>query len=252
MVAALAAGAAVWPHFLNIPSLLITVGGSVAVLCFSYSKAQLRELINAIWTMFTDRTQELADYSEELNRLALIHQSEGLKGIERHEGRLQDPFLRWGVAMLVDLQRSEKIYASLSRESATVLARQETSRQILLTLGKILPAFGLIGTLIGMVLLLKDIGAPDAPSLPSALSLAVLTTLYGAVLANAVVAPLAARLHAAAVEKETRMQLTLEWLATVLRREAVPVINARTRGRISTLRGFAEYARKRTVKTVGA
>jgi chemotaxis protein MotA len=148
--------------------------------------------------------------------------------------------------MLVDLQKGEKIHATLGRELARVLAQNQISRQILLTLGKLLPAFGLIGTLIGMVLLLKDIAGPNAPALPSALSLAVLTTLYGALLANVAVAPLAARLHAVAVEKEARMQLTLEWLAMILRREVSMAAAAKRGPRSFPAAAAVNRQRKRT------
>jgi chemotaxis protein MotA len=148
--------------------------------------------------------------------------------------------------MLVDLQKGEKIHATLGRELARVLAQNQISRQILLTLGKLLPAFGLIGTLIGMVLLLKDISGPNTPSLPSALSLAVLTTLYGALLANVAVAPLAARLHAVAVEKEARMQLTLEWLAMILRREVSMAAAAKRGPRSFPAAAAVNRQRKRT------
>ena len=119
--------------------------------------------------------------------------------------------------MLVDLQKEEKIYATLEGELADAFSRHELSRQILLTLSKLLPAFGLIGTLVGMVLLLRDLYTQDVQSLPAALSLAVLTTLYGAVCANVVIAPLAARLHATATEREIRMGLTVDWVMMLIR-----------------------------------
>jgi chemotaxis protein MotA len=96
----------------------------------------------------------------------------------------------------------------------------------------LLPSFGLIGTLMGMVLLLKNISGQHVQSLPAALSLAVLTTLYGAVLANVVVAPLAARLHAVAVETETKMRLTTEWVMMLLRGEVAAKIANKWNGTV--------------------
>jgi chemotaxis protein MotA len=129
--------------------------------------------------------------------------------------------------MLVDLYKEDKIHMRLQHQLADVLRRNEISRQILLTLGRLLPSFGLIGTLVGMVLLLKNISVQDAQSLPSALGLAVLTTLYGAVLANVFVAPFAARLHAAAVEKEARMRLTIDWVLWIVRGEAPATVGSK-------------------------
>ena len=225
-------GIVIRPEFFDIFSLLLTLGGAVVVTCFSYSRSQLYDLIRAVQALLTMPPQCLQDHIDELARLTHLYRLEGLRGLENQERHLGDPFLRQGVTMLVDFQRTEIIQARLERERASVLSRHEISRQILLTLAKLLPSFGLIGTLMGMVLLLKNISGQHVQSLPAALSLAVLTTLYGAVLANVVVAPLAARLHAAAVETETKMRLTTEWVMMLLRGEVAAKIANKWNGTV--------------------
>lgn len=143
---------------------------------------------------------------------------------------MTDAFLKHSVGMLIDLDKEEKIHRRLVQLLASVISKQEISRQILLTLGTLLPSFGLIGTLIGMVLLLRNIAAQNAESLPSSLGLAVLTTLYGAVLANVMVAPLAARLHAIAVENEMRMRVTIDWVTMIIRGGAATTVGSRFAG----------------------
>ena len=224
VVAGIILGAMVWPEFFNLPSLAVTLGGAVAVTYLSYSRTQLFDLMQAIRSLFIEKQQSSQDHLEELARLTRLYRLEGLRGLESQERSLADPFVRQTVGMLVDLCKEDKIHARLQHQLADVLRRNEISRQILLTLGRLLPSFGLIGTLVGMVLLLKNISGQDAQSLPSALGLAVLTTLYGAVLANVFVAPLAARLHAAAVEKEARMRLTIDWVIWIVRGEAATTI----------------------------
>ena len=86
----------------------------------------------------------------------------------------------------------------------TDLGEHEIHRQMLLAMGELLPSFGLIGTLIGMVLLLGNLSTQDSQTLPAALGLAVLTTLYGAVSANVIVAPILARLQSAAVNAKPK------------------------------------------------
>jgi chemotaxis protein MotA len=81
----------------------------------------------------------------------------------------------------------------------------------------------LIGTLIGMVLLLSNLSNQDSHALPAALGLAVLTTLYGAVAANVLVAPLAARLQSMAVEREAKMRMTKNWVMMVFHGEAASI-----------------------------
>ena len=212
-----AALAIVRPEFIHLPSLFLTLGGSIAIVLFSYSPRQLRELFQINRSLLGEKAVPPQEFADELSRLTRVYRTQGLRGLENAEGRLADPFLRRAVAMLVDLQKEEKICATLNRDFADAVSRHELSRQILLTLSKLLPAFGLIGTLVGMVLLLRNLYTQDVQSLPAALSLAVLTTLYGSVFANIMVAPLAARLHAAATEKEMRMGMTFDWAMALVR-----------------------------------
>jgi chemotaxis protein MotA len=217
-------------EFLHPPSLLLTLGGSMAVILFTYSPRQLRELFQVSRALLSERPMSLQKYADELSRLTQLYRAEGLRGLELAERRLPDPFLRRAVGMLVDLQKEETIYSTLERDMAESLRSNELARQILLTMSKLLPAFGLIGTLVGMVLLLRNLYTQDVQSLPAALSLAVLTTLYGAVFANVVVAPLAARLHAAAAEKEMRMGLTFDWAMMLLRGDAANPVSRKIGG----------------------
>jgi chemotaxis protein MotA len=217
------------PEFVDIPSLLLTLGGSVAVVSFSYAPRQLRDLVPVSRGLLAESLTAPREYADELSRLTEFYRVEGLRGLEHIERRLQDPFLRRAAGMLVDLQKEEKIRAALERDLSDAVCRHEVAHQILLTLSKTLPAFGLIGTLVGMVLLLGNLYTQDVQSLPAALSLAVLTTLYGAVFANVMVAPFAARLHAAASEKEIRMQLTIDWAMALVQSEALAAVTRHAR-----------------------
>ena len=223
-LAGVTGAAFIWPEFVDIPSLFVTLGGSLAVTYFSYPKRQLCELLHAVKALFVERHVAVEDQVNELYRLTRLYCMHGLKGLESQERVLLDPFLKRGVGLLVDLYKTDKIHATLQNELARVVSQQETSRHILMTLGKLLPSFGLIGTLIGMVLVLRNLSGQDAQALPSALGLAVLTTLYGAVFANVVVAPLAAQLHAISVEKEMQMRVTVDWVMMICRGEATAVI----------------------------
>lgn len=229
VVVVIVAGAAIKPEFLDLPSLFLTLGGSVAVILFSYTPRQLRELVQLSCALLGETAIDPREHSAELTRLAELYRAEGLRGLELAERRLQDPFLRRAAGLLIDLQKEENISATLDDELSDAVCRHRVSNQILLTLSRTLPALGLIGTLIGMVLLLRDLYTHDVQSLPAALSLAVLTTLYGAVLANVLVAPFAARLSAAASEKELRMQLTIDWAMALVRNQAAAAVIAERR-----------------------
>jgi chemotaxis protein MotA len=223
-VAAITSVAVIWPEFVHLPSLLLTLGGAIGVTYFSYSKRELGDLLRSIRALFVERHPSIEDQICELSRLTGLYREQGLKGLESQERLLLDPFLKRGVGLLVDLHTKDRIHATLQKDIAQAISQQETSRQILMTLGKLLPSFGLIGTLIGMVLLLRNLSGQDVHALPSALGLAVLTTLYGAVFANVFVVPLASRLHSVSLEKEMQMRLTLDWVLMMCLGEPTAVI----------------------------
>ena len=94
-----------------------------------------------------------------------------MRGLESQEHHLSDPYLRYGLELLLDLSREEKIRARMEHRRLTLLAEHEINRQILTTLGRLLPPFGLIGTLVGMVQLLSRISPSEHHGLPAALGL---------------------------------------------------------------------------------
>lgn len=216
VLSALVLGAIFNPRFFDPLSLLITLGGASVVTYFSFSEKQLRSLAWAVYRAVTVPESTLAAHSAELRRLGGLYRLEGLRGLENQEAHIKDGFLRHAVELLVDLHSEDVIRSRLEYRMLADFGEHEGHRHILLTLGKLLPSFGLIGTLIGMVLLLTNLSTQDSQTLPTALGLAVLTTLYGAVSANVIVAPILARLQSAAVERESKMRLTRDWVLMIV------------------------------------
>ena len=218
-------------EFFDPLSLLLTLGGALTVTWFSYSRQQLWGLWYAIRELLDGMSYSTQDHARELRRLTELFRLHGIRALENQEPHLQDGFLRYGVGLLVDLHNQEQIRLRLEHELARVGAAAEINRQILTTLGKLLPSFGLIGTLIGMVLMLSRVAATEPKGLPAALGLAVLTTLYGAVFANVLVLPLLARIQSLAVEKENSMQLSKDWILMIARGETATITEQRRAAR---------------------
>src|SRR6185295_3954418 len=122
-------------------------------------------------------------------------------GLEEAGAHLTEPFFRRAVAVMLELvdsgdgQDARLLEDALTAEARVRVNDIEASRHVLITLGKLFPAFGLIGTLIGLALLLRNLGNADMAAIGPGLGIAVLTTLYGAVVSNVVVLPLATKLH---------------------------------------------------------
>jgi len=180
--------------FLDIPSILIVIGGTFLVTTISFS---LSEIGQAQGLMF-----RAAIYHAESPEDAVL-QALYLADLARKRGRLalqpiidnlqQSPFLYRAIAMVVDGIPGEEVERILMRESETTFERHHRSAGILRRAGEVAPAMGLIGTLIGLVQMLGNLDDPS--SIGPAMAVALLTTFYGAVLANMVFTPLANKLE---------------------------------------------------------
>jgi chemotaxis protein MotA len=201
--------------FFDLSSLLITVGGTLAVTFLTFSWSRLRDLAALVRSVLTEKRQSRADLVEELRRLTRLYRLKGSRGLEGQEENIADPFLRRGIGMLIDIQSEEYIREQLESESMSLAGRYEAAQQILLTIGKLLPTFGLIGTLIGLVLLLRQMTSQEPETLTSGFALALMTTLYGSLLANFVALPLAAKLQSAEQAKKAVMRAVLEWVVSL-------------------------------------
>lgn len=204
-------------------ALLITAGGALAVTRATFSW----EALQAAWDRLDEalRAGESEDEETErvirsFKRLARIHRVEGARAVDRAAGQEEDPFLRRAVERALECTEADEVRESLYGEARVRASEGEQARRILLTLGRLFPAFGLIGTLIGLVLVLRSLGNDAALSnVAPALGVTVLTTLYGAVLANVLILPLATKLQAHLGREGVAMQMIIHGAEMLHRRE---------------------------------
>ena len=204
--------------FLHPVAFLITVGGTLGVTWATFSGARLasawRYLTRALGEEAAPETVIMA-----LKRLARIHRLEGPRALEGAAASAPDPFLRRAIELSFECGDEDEVRDVLCAEASRHAAEGEAARSVLNTLGKLFPAFGLIGTLLGLALLLRDLGDAELASIGSGLGLAVLTTLYGAILANVVVLPLATKLQAYLGRRALRSEMIIEGTLLVYRSE---------------------------------
>ncbi len=204
--------------FLDPVSLLITLGGPLAVVRATYPRERLVET----WRHLRAAMGAEADPEPVIaasKRLARIQRLEGVPALERAAAGETEPFLRRALGLALDVEHEDEMEAVLHAEVRRHLAGVEASRQVVLTLGRLFPAFGLIGTLIGLAMLLRNLSGADLSGVGPGLAIAVLTTLYGAVLSNVVMLPLAARLQAHEGREALHLEMASEAARLVLRGE---------------------------------
>ena len=200
-------------------ALTITIGGGVGVTLMTFSRERLARawrLVQAALAEPGDAEQVVAD----LKRLGRVHRVEGAVALERAGLEAGDPFLRTAIGLAVEGRDEDELAAALQGEVRRQAAEGESARQVVLLLGKLFPAFGLIGTLIGLAHLLRNLAtATSLAAIGPGLGIAVTTTLYGAVLANVVILPLATKLHAHLERRATVMQMIIDGTLMVQRKE---------------------------------
>lgn len=179
--------------FVNVPSIAIVVGGTIAatVLRFQLSTV-LGSFIMGAKNAFTSKKTNPRELIDEIARLADIIRKNGPLGLEGVA--IEDEFLSKGVQYIADGYEGGFIEESLERERDLTLERLEEGKRFFKAMGDSAPAFGMIGTLVGLVQMLSTMDDPS--TIGPSMAIALLTTLYGALIANMACLPISEKLDA--------------------------------------------------------
>jgi chemotaxis protein MotA len=199
--------------FVNIPSVLIVMGGTVATAFIRYS---MRDVINSFkvaLNAFLTRLSVPQQIIQEIVNLANIARKNGLIVLEQQP--IEDPFLKKAIMYCVDGHEADFIQEVLEKEVDLTVDRHEVGQGVFKGMGDSAPAFGMIGTLVGLVQMLANMGSPE--TIGPAMAVALLTTLYGAVMANLLFIPLADKLALRSQEEERNRKLIIEGVLGILK-----------------------------------
>ncbi|MGB9712123.1 MAG: MotA/TolQ/ExbB proton channel family protein [Dissulfurimicrobium sp.] len=192
--------------YINLPGALIVLGGTLAATFIRFTFFDLVNSMRVAAKAFFVKTPSPESIIQEIIFLSHIARKEGILRLEKVP--INDPFLRKAVMYCVDGYQPEFIAQALDREIEFTLERHGVGQSIFIAIGETAPAFGLIGTLIGLVALLGHMKEPS--SIGPSMSVALLTTLYGAVIANLIALPIADKLKRRSQEEELNKRLVVE------------------------------------------
>lgn len=199
--------------FFNLNSFFITMGGSLAAMFINFPLARFSKAIKSLyWTFFAQNySQEgiintMVAYAEKARR-------EGLLALEDEVATSTDEFLKKGIQLVVDGTDPELVKSILEIEIAFLEERHRENRVFFETWGNLSPSFGLMGTVIGLIQMLGNLDDPT--SIGPAMAVALLTTLYGALMAYLVFNPLAAKLGIRSDEEVLIRQVMVEGILSV-------------------------------------
>lgn len=183
-----------WLAFVDVPSILIVVAGTFAITTVSYSWSEVIQAQPLMARTLLKRSQTPNEAAAKTLQLAERARRRGLLAMQNElYGLKTDPLLLRGMTMLVDGMPIEEIERNLTFETHAMAQRHQRSTGILRRAAEVSPAMGLIGTLIGLVQMLGSLNQPEG--IGPAMAVALLTTFYGAVLANVIFLPIASKLE---------------------------------------------------------
>ena len=197
--------------FLNPASLLIVVGGSFLVVLAKFSFGQFFGAFKVAIRAFKFKLPDMTNSIEEMVEVAQIARKEGVLGIEGRE--VSSPFLSKGIQMLVDGHDGETIKQLLNKERLMTLEHNRSGARVFTALADVAPAMGMIGTLIGLVQMLSNM--EDPKSIGPAMAVALLTTLYGAMIATMIASPIADKLSLRMTQEAQLQSLYVDALVAI-------------------------------------
>ena len=193
VIVGMALGGSLRP-FWDPPSLFITLGGTMCSVMMSYSMETFLDTFKIAKQAFFSKEQDIGETINTIVRFADKARREGLLALDEDANNLTDPFLQKGIRLVVDGTTQELVRNILETEVAFVSDRHKTGQAVFETIGAMAPAFGMLGTLIGLIQMLLKLDKPE--EIGPGMAVALVTTFYGSVIANMFALPIANKLKA--------------------------------------------------------
>ena len=204
--------------FIDYPSILIVIGGTFCVVAACFSIRDMIGLFATLGRTVFSGNMNAGEAALQLLQLAQIARHRGVLVIQNYMPAVEDrAALCQGLTMVIDGIPSEDVERIMRREIQATAQRRNRSVSILKKAAEIAPAMGLIGTLIGLIQMLANLDDPN--SIGPSMAVALLTTFYGAILANVMFMPLASKMEQNAAEEMLLNQLYMMAVASIGRQE---------------------------------
>jgi chemotaxis protein MotA len=196
--------------FWNPAGIMITLGGSIGALMVNFRLDEIKTVAQVTRKVFVRQDESLIDLHRRFVELAQKARREGLLVLEDELDQIDDLFLRNGLQMVIDGFEPDNIRNIMHAELSSLEGRHELGQSLYKAWGAFAPAFGMIGTLIGLVLMLSQLDDPSA--IGPGMAVALLTTLYGSLMANLIFLPMAGKLAIYSTEEIRMKEIIIEAL----------------------------------------
>lgn len=233
--------------FVNVPGLLMVCGGTFAATLIKFPFEQVRSAFKVAGHAFTRREEEVQTLIEQATGLCMTVRKAGLLALE--DAPVTNAFFQKGLQLCADGNSGDFIRDVLNREMEQSAERHQVGHDIWRAIGESAPAFGMIGTLVGLVQMLVNLDDPS--QLGPGMALALLTTLYGALFANLVALPIADKLAIRSTQEQIAHSLIIEAVVGIQQGANPRVLHEMLQAYLPS-RERSEYSAQATQPTAGA
>ncbi len=178
--------------FYDLPSVILVLGGTFTIYFMTFPISYVKKIFAVVKKAFFHKAPGIQKLIDDMVSYAEIARRDGILSLENVTKDIEDPFIVRGIQMAVDGTDPELIEQIMTNELENLGERHDAGKAMLDCLGKYAPAMGMIGTLVGLVIMLQNMSDPS--KIGPGMAVAILTTLYGALIANAICGPLSDRL----------------------------------------------------------
>lgn len=201
-------------NFWDPQSIAMVLGGTVAAIVASYPLRILMDIPKHLMVLTRGKKYNIPKLVDQLVDLAMLARQNGLLALEEKAEEIKDPFLKQSVLMIVDANDPDKVRSMLEQQLDDMMARHDEAAGLYEKASAYAPAFGMVGTLVGLINMLKglnlDGGDGGASNLGQDMSVALITTFYGSLLANLFFQPIAKKLRVRQAEEELYCMTVIE------------------------------------------
>ncbi len=202
-------------NYLHIPSFIVTVGGAMfAVLATADSFADYIDGLKSIVYAYSKPKVTTEYVSEEILKISDVARKEGLLSLDEYAANLDNTFMTRGIRLIVDGSEPELVRGILENELEHKDEKNRKRIYFWQDLGSYAPAWGMLGTLLGLVEMMRSMGS-NASALGAGMAIALITTLYGSLIANWICIPVSRKLAKRSEQERLIMELIIEGILSI-------------------------------------
>lgn len=220
--------------FVDFPSLAIVLGGTMAATFLSYPLKEVVRVFGLIQTVMRNERLYTQRDIEELVDVSRLWIKDDLVGVEKALKRVTNPFLRTGVQLVIERTPEEDILDLLQWRIARLRAQEAAEAQLFRVMASYAPAFGMVGTLVGLVNMMSIVGSGDMNLIGRHLAVALMTTFYGILASNLLFKPVAVKLERRTEQRLVLMNMVLQGISMMCAKRSPSLMR-------ETLRSFVAH-----------